>query len=380
MQFKDVIGHAEVKRKLIQTIKDKRVSHAQLVLGPEGTHKIALAIAYAQYINCENQGETDSCGVCPSCVKYQKLQHPDLHLIFPTVTTTAIPKPSSEDYTLQYIDFLKKNDFHVSLSDWIDFAWEEKKQGVITAKDANSIVEMINMKNYEASVKVFIIWMVEKLNYIAAPKLLKTIEEPPNNSLIIMITENYDKILNTIISRSQLIKLSKYSDDLIRNELIARYQIPVVKAANIARFVDGNFYSALKESKDDQDFDYTKEYIEFMRNTFAVVQKRSSFDKLENWISKTSKLSKDNQIAFLKYCLNMTRQCLLNNLSEENLLNINEEEADFLSKFSPFINENNVLNINNEINKAILHIERNGNGNIIFYDLSFKLGALLKKI
>lgn len=379
MQFKDVIGHADIKRKLIQTVKDMRVSHAQLVYGPEGTHKIALAIAYAQFINCENPSENDSCGVCPSCVKYHKLQHPDLHLIFPTVTTPAIQKPSSEDYTLQYIDFLKKNDYHISLSDWIEFAWEEKKQGVITAKDANRMIELINMKNYEAKVKVFIIWMVEKLNHVAAPKLLKTIEEPPDNSLIIMVTENYDKILNTIISRSQLVKLSKYPNDIIRNELINRYHVPVSKAANVARFVDGNFYSALKESKEDREFDYTNEYIEFMRNTFSVVKKRTGLEKLEAWITKTAKQSRENQISFLKYCLNMTRQCLLYNLNEESLLNINEQEADFMSKFSPFVNENNIINISNEFNKAILHIERNGNANLILYDLSFKIGALLRK-
>ncbi len=380
MQFKDVIGHAEIKRKLIQTIKDKRVSHAQLVLGPEGTHKVALAIAYAQFINCENPAEKDSCGVCPSCVKYQKLQHPDLHLIFPTVTTPNNLKPSSEDYILQFIEFLKKTDFHISLSDWIEFAWEEKKQGVITAKDANRIIELINMKNYEAPVKVFIIWMVEKLNHLAAPKLLKTIEEPPDNSLIIMVTENYDKILNTILSRSQLIKLSKYPNDIIRNELINKYQVPVTKAANIARFVDGNFYAALKESKEDRDFDYTTEYIEFMRSTFAVVKKRAGLEKLEAWISKIGKQSRENQIAFLKYCLSMTRQCMLNNLNEESLLNINDEEADFMSKFSPFINESNVTDISDEFNKAILHVERNGNANLIFYDLSFKIGALLRKL
>lgn len=379
MQFKDVIGHSEIKRKLIQTVKDKRISHAQLIYGPEGTHKIALAIAYAQYINCENPSENDSCGVCPSCVKYQKLQHPDLHLIFPTVTTTAISKPSSEDYTLQYIDFLKKSDFHISLSDWIEFAWEEKKQGVITAKDANRMIEIINMKNYEAKVKVFVIWMVEKLNHLAAPKLLKTIEEPPDNSLIIMVTENYEKILNTIISRSQLVKLPKYSDDIIRNELISRYQVPVAKAANIARFVDGNFYTALKESKEDRDFDYTAEYIDFMRNVFAVVHKRTNFDKLEAWIARVIKQSRENQIAFLKYSLNMTRQCLMNNLNEDALLNVNEEEANFMTRFSPYINEKNVIAISNEINKAILHVERNGNANLIFYDLSFKIGVLLRK-
>ena len=380
MRFRDVIGHEEVKKKLIQAKKDGRVSHAQLILGPEGSHKLAMAIAYAQFLNCENPSETDSCGECPSCIKYQKLAHPDLHFIFPTINTKSNDKPCSDDFMADWIQYLKKTDYHVSLPDWIQNTWEENKQGVINVKDAQMMIEKINVKNYEAKIKVFIIWMVEKLQHQAAPKLLKTIEEPPENSLILMITENFDKVLNTILSRSQLIKLSKYPDEIIRNELIARYQVPVSKAANITRFVDGNFFHALKASKEESDFDFTKEYSELMRNAFMVVHKKTGLDKLEAWISTAAKQSRDSQIEFFKYCLNMTRQSMLNNFNEEKLINVSDEENDFLSKFSPFINESNAMQISDEINKTILHIERNGNASIVLLDMAFNIGKLLRRM
>lgn len=380
MQFKEVIGHDDVKRKLIQAKKDGRVSHAQLILGPEGTHKLGLAIAYAQFLNCENPSENDSCGVCSSCIKYQKLSHPDLHFIFPTINAKSNDKPCSDDYMAEWMEYLKKTDCHVSLSDWIHHTWDENKQGVINVKDAHLMIEKINVKNYEAKIKVFIIWMVEKLQHQAAPKLLKTIEEPPENSLILMITENYDKVLSTILSRSQLIKLSKYPDEIVRNELIARYQVPVSKAANITRFVDGNFFHALKAAKEESEYDYTKEYADLMRNAFMVVHKKTGLDKLEAWVSSAAKQSRDNQIEFFKYCLNMTRQSMFTNFNEEKLINVSDEENDFLSKFSPFINEANAMSIAEEINRTIRHIERNGNPNIVLLDMAFNIGKLLRKM
>jgi DNA polymerase-3 subunit delta' len=222
--------------------------------------------------------------------------------------------------------------------------------------------------------------MVEKLQHQAAPKLLKTIEEPPENSLILMITENYDKVLNTILSRSQLIKLSKYPDEIVRNELIGRYQIPVSKAANITRFVDGNFFHALKAAKEESEYDYTEEYAELMRNAFMVVHKKAGLEKLEAWVSKAAKQSRDNQIEFFKYCLNMTRQSMFANFNEEKLINVSDEENDFLSKFSPFINETNAINITEEINRSIRHIERNGNPNIVLLDMAFNIGKMLRRM
>ncbi|MGI6320672.1 MAG: ATP-binding protein [Bacteroidales bacterium] len=378
MQFKDVVGHDDLKRKMLRSISDNRVSHAQLFYGPEGTHKLGLVLAYAQYLNCENPSETDSCGICPTCIKYNNFAHPDLHFIFPTVNVSSSDKSTSENYTEKWISYLKSNHAHVSLSSWVTYAWEENKRASITVRDASRMIEKINLKTYEGKLKVFVVWMVEKWFHAAAPKLLKTIEEPPANSLILMITEDYENVLNTIRSRSQLIKIFKYPNDIIRNTLVDKYEVSAAKAANIARYVNGNFYKALEESKEISDFDNTSNYIDMMRSAFQVMQKGGGIDNLDKWVIKISKKSRDEQINFLKYSIELTRQNFIKGV-DESMVSASEEEMGFMKNFSPFINSKNIDFIFNELNKSILHIERNGYSLVIFMDMVLRIGSVLKR-
>ena len=200
MLFKDVIGHNDLKSRLLLSVKEGRIPHAQLFFGPEGSGNLPLAFAYAQYLNCKNRQPEDSCGLCPSCIQFQKLAHPDLHFIYPVATTTTIKeKPKSLDFIAQWREFLLSNNCYVSLNDWYETIEIEKKQGIINKDDCNEIVRLLGYKSYESEYKVMVIWMVEKLFHAAAPKILKILEEPPDKTVFLLITENTDLILSTII-------------------------------------------------------------------------------------------------------------------------------------------------------------------------------------
>ena len=230
MKFSEIPGNKQIKNNLIQTVLDQRVSHAQLFFGPEDSAKLPLAIAYAQFINCTDKQGTglkeftnddlrilnslasgiDSCGVCPSCVKYQKLVHPDLHFIYPVATTKrVIKKPQSKHFIEEWRAFLLENNFESGLQNWYEAIGIENKQGIINADDCNEIITTLSYKSYESDYKVMIIWMVEKLFYSAAPKILKILEEPPEKTLFILISEEPDQIIKTILSRTLMVKIPK---------------------------------------------------------------------------------------------------------------------------------------------------------------------------
>jgi len=213
LKFADVIGQQQVKSQLLKTVKNNRVSHAQLFLGQAGIGKLGLAIAYAQYINCTNKQEDDSCGVCPSCVKYEKLIHPDLHFIFPTATTERVEKPKSKDFVSEWRELILDRNGYISIADWYGKIGIERKRAIINARDCNDIIQTLSYKSFEAEYKVMIIWMVEKLFHSAAPKLLKILEEPPDKTLFILVAENQESMLKTILSRTQLIKVPFLQDD-----------------------------------------------------------------------------------------------------------------------------------------------------------------------
>ncbi len=375
MQFKDIIGQEKIKQRLIQTVKDNRISHAQLFLGPEGSEKLALAIAYAQYINCENKQDGDSCGVCPSCIKYNKLIHPDLHFIYPVANTKDVPeKPVSKNFIKNWRKFLIENDYHLSLNQWYKDIGIEKKQGIINADDCNEIIKTLSYKSYESEYKVMIIWMAERLYYSAAPKILKILEEPPDKTLFILVSENQDKIINTILSRTQLVKIPKLEKQDLLNALVSKYKINNKDAKRIVNLSNGNYIEALRliNSSEDEKYNY-----EIFTKWMRLCYKRDIIG-INNIINSISKIGRERQKNFLNYALRIIRKCLLMNYSDENLILSDEEELYFIRNFSPFINSANCIQFNEEINKAIYHIERNANPSILFMDLSLTIIKLLK--
>jgi len=375
MLFSDVIGQAEVKERLIRTVKESRVSHAQLFLGPEGSGKLALALAYAQYINCVNRSNEDSCGHCPSCLQFAKLSHPDLHFLYPIAASKE--KPQSLSYISEWREFVLQNSGYVSLEQWYDALEAENKQGLINAKDCNELIKTISFKAYQSEYKVMIIWMVEKLFHAAAPKLLKVLEEPPDKTLFILISENYDQILNTISSRAQLVKIPALKPKDIFEALTNNYNVNYATAKSISESVGGNMADAvMMASSEFHDDEQIANFRNWMLMCYAL-----KFQDLITWIDTASKTGRERLKHFLTLGIEVLRSTVLYNYGAQDLMKINEQHKDFVSKFSKLVHSENKTNINqlmDEFNKAIYHVERNGNAKIILLDLSIKVNKLIK--
>jgi DNA polymerase-3 subunit delta' len=374
MLFKDIIGQKEVKRRLIQTVKDQRVSHAQLFLGSSGVGKLALAIAYAQYVNCSDKKEDDSCGVCPSCIKFEKLAHPDLHFIYPVASTKEVKKPQSNHFIESWRELLQNNNGYINLSQWHEALDIENKQAIINKDDCNSIIKTLGYKSYEAEYKVMIIWMVEKLFHSAAPKILKILEEPPEKTLFILISENQDQILATIKSRTQIVKIPKLKDEVLVKALMEKKDCSSTNAKRIVNLSEGNYHKALANLESDED---EKENFSLFRDWMRVCYQRDVI-KAVKFSGEVSKIGREKQKSFLNYALRTSRNGILLNLNQESLVKLENEELDFMKKFSPFINPANIQEFSTTFNEALFHIERNANPSILFLDLSLKLMRLLR--
>ncbi len=381
MLFKDITGQEEVKRRLIQTVHDNRVSHAQLFYGPEGSRKLALAIAYAQYINCRNRAydpvapeNSDSCGTCPSCLKFAKLAHPDLHFIYPVATTKEVEKnPVSRDFLKIWRETLLGNDYRLSLNDWYREAGYEKKQGIINAEDCSEILRTLSYKSYESEFKVMIIWMADRLYHSAAPKILKILEEPPDKSLFILITENPDKIISTILSRTQTVKIGRLADGDILTELLGKHGATDSEARRVVPLADGNLTLAVKILRNDEDEQFFLEkYVQWMRLCY-----KNELEKTLPFTAEMARLPREKQKSFLAYALRIARNALLIHYGQPGLTRLNAEETDFLAKFGKFITYINIAGMTEALEQAQGHIDRNANPNILFMDLSMTMTILL---
>ena len=353
MKFSDIQGNTQIKNKLIQTVLDQRVSHAQLFFGAENSSKLALAIAYAQFINCTNRringlqsmesaDLADSCGTCPSCVKYQKLAHPDLHFIYPVATTKRVSKkPQSKLFIGDWRTFLIGNNYHAGLQEWYAAIGIENKQGIINADDCNEIIATLSYKSYESEYKVMIIWMVEKLYYAAAPKLLKILEEPPDKTLFILISDEPDQIINTIISRTLMVKIPE-------TEFIWH-------------------------GKSEDDENHFQVFRDWMRFCYAA---RISY--LITFTSEISKTGREKEKSFLTYALKTIGYCAAVNYGRPLPAYVNADENKFICDFAPFIQTDNLIKFNTLLNDAIFHIERNAHPSTLFLDLSLKFVRLFK--
>jgi DNA polymerase III subunit delta' len=376
MLFKDIIGQADVKRRLIQSVKDSRLSHGQLFTGPEGSGALALAIAYIQYINCEAKGESDSCGSCPSCVKYNKLAHPDLHFIYPITSTKEVTgsEIKSEDFIFSWREAVISNPY-LSLQNWYEALGVENKQGLINARDSDEVVKKLSLKAYEAEYKAMVIWMAEKMNVSAANKLLKILEEPPEKTIFILISEQFEQLLPTITSRVQLTKVKKIGDEELSLWLSEKHGISPQNAQQVAFLADGNYNLAKKIlNEGGEDNFFTASFIDWMRMCY-----QAKVPDVIGWVEDISKIGREKQKSFFDYSLEMVRECLLLNYApDKNLNRINKNEGDFLKKFSPFIHGANCISITDEFNKASRDIERNANPKILFLDLSLRMMKLLR--
>ena len=376
MQFKDVIGQSAVKQRLIQSVKENHVSHAQLFLGPAGCGKLPLALAYAQYILCPNRTETDSCGVCPTCQKMQKLVHPDLHFVVPTNTTKSVKSnPESDLFMEEWREYVQKNEGYINESGWYGFLDIENKQGYMSVRDAASLLRKLNMKAYEGDYKIAIIWMAEKMRTDTANKLLKLLEEPPEKTIFLLIAEDQDQLLATIKSRTALVKIPALDTAAIETALQQRFGCDPKQAHDAAMISEGDWLTACQSFKDFEDhkFFFTT-FQQWMRLCF-----RAAYSEIIDFSANVKGIGREKQKELLDYGLRIIRNSLLfnNNLAE--IVMLPDDEKTFNSKFSPFVNPANLVQIVTLFEEAIRQIERNGNAQIIFTDVSFKMIGLLKK-
>ena len=388
MQFANIIGQRELINKLTDIIDSKRVSHAQLFLGLNGYGSLSMAIAYAQYLNCTNRQhfaitnsatelKADSCGVCPNCVKYNRLEHPDLHFIFPNTTTSQIKSnPSSADFQKEFREFLTETKGYATLFQWFENLGIETKQGTINVRDANEIVKILGYKSYEAPYKVVIIWMVEKLYYAAAPKLLKILEEPEENTLFLLVAEEQEKILSTILSRVQQVKLPRISANNLTEVLAKTQDVTEATLLKASQNAEGNYIKALDYLKKDHENQlFANNFVIWMRVVYSL-----HVSELSKWIDSVSTWGREQQKAFLQHCLNTFRACFLTGFgitSSSYLLEFGDEK--FSQTFPRFINDKNIEEIENKINEATYAIERNAYSKIVLMDLSLKINQLLKR-
>ncbi len=375
MYFRDVIGHDQIIKRLISNVKNQRISHAQLLLGDQGNGTLALALAYARYIQCRNRSGQDACGVCPSCLKFNKYEHPDLHFYFPSAPNKEHKekaKVSSKLFLNHWRKLLTTNTYFEYL-DWLEAIGIENKQAIINAEDCNDIIRILGLKAYESPYKIVVIYMVEKLSYQAAPKLLKILEEPPEGTLFLLISENKDRIINTILSRTQILKVPRPEETALKQVLVEKHSLDPDFAGRIALMSGGVYTEAIKLASGDEDqlADFNS-FREWMRLCY-----KNEAGNILKWVEKTAQSGREKQKSFCQYGLRVFRLCLLHNYKAGDLIKFEGEELDFLKKFSRFIHHNNAIAIVDAFNDAISHIERNANPKILFADLSFKLHMLM---
>ena len=387
MKFSEIIGQLPVKNYLINTVKNSRVSHAQLFYGPEGCGKLALAIAYAQFISCTNKqwfdnntGLTaDSCGTCPSCVKYSKLVHPDLHFFYPVTTTKDVKsKPRSTDYIQIWRETLLGKGCYVSLNDWYDALNVENKQGINNPDDCDDIVKKVSLTAYESDYKIVMIWMVEKLFHAAAPKILKILEEPPDKTLFILISEKHEQIINTIISRTQMVKIPRLSDKDINDTLIRDTDVSEIRARKISTIANGNYIYAkmlTKEEDDDEDYNFIA-FRQWMRLCFRL--KPDDILELVKFVDEIAKIGREKQKSFFSYALKVLRNAAIINQGDAKLVNTDQQEIEFINGLSTILTPGRITKLNTGLNNAIYHIERNANPRITFMHLSFELHRIMQ--
>ena len=381
MQFSEILGQEHIKSHLTRSADLGRIPHAQLFVGPEGSGTLPMAIAYAQYIICNNQNAENS-GSNEACnIKFQKTSHPDLHFIYPTVSTEDVKtKPKSIDFITEWREFLNLNPYG-SLFDWYQILGVKNKQGEIRVDDAQEILKSLALKSYEGGYKVMIIWMADKLNIAASNKLLKLLEEPTDRTVFILISENEEDIIQTIRSRCQVLHFNGLSETVIAEALVSRENTESREALKIAHQAQGNYNKALQLLQpDSESVFFEKWFVDWVRAAFRAKGNAAAIQDLIQWSEQIAGLGRETQKKFLHFCIDMFRQALLLNYQTASLVYIEPKVEKFkLENFAPFVNGNNINDIFKELSDAMYHIERNGNAKIILTDLSIKLTRLIHK-
>jgi DNA polymerase-3 subunit delta' len=365
MQFKDVVGQNELKFHLVKDVDHDKISHAQLFLGKAGHGGLPLALAYVQYIFCQNKIEQDSCGVCPSCRKVSDLQHPDLHFSFPVVQANG---KKSDLFIKEWRQQLKENPYF-DLSTWTEKIDDKGRKPIISVEEGQEIIKKLSLKSFEGGYKIVIIWMAEEMNTIASNKLLKILEEPPARTLFLLLADSQESLLQTILSRTQTVQIPRISNTNLVQYIQNKHQLDISAATSLTSLAEGDLIEVENLLSLSHDKDSNRDlFIQLMRVCF-----KKDVLAMMDWADNAGGIGKEKQKMFLRYALHMFRQSLLKNYGTTQLSRTSKEEEDFLKNFAKFITGNNITGFVETFNDAHYHIDRNAHAKILFTELTFKV-------
>lgn len=372
MQFSQIIGHQEAKQLLLKSVQQNHVAHAQLFLGQEGSANLALALAYATYINCEAKQPDDSCGTCGSCVKMNKLVHPDFNFVMPVTTTKSVSKDAlSSRFMNEWREFILASPYQ-GLNDWMQHIGAENKQGIISKEESRQLVKLVSLKAFEGDYKIVVIWLPELMHSAAANALLKLLEEPPAKTLFLLVAQASEKLLATITSRTQIMQVRNFTEQEVVQYLQEKYNTNPDVAYQVAQLAEGNLNVAAKLTSEISS-DYFSFFTDWMRNCYSY-----KFGEMIEMSDKFQTLGRENQKNFLLYALNLFRKVMLYGVDASLVTYLPPAELDFVQKFSKLITGANAAQLTEELNQAHYHIERNANPKMVFVDSSIQIAGYLR--
>ena len=371
--FKDIIGQRGVIEQLRRSVDENRLAHALLITGPRGNGKLAIAIALANYLLC-GKGQGDACGACPACVKLGKFIHSDLHFVFPVKKRkSGSDNPVSDDYIAEWRAMLSKSAYF-SYDEWLEKLDLDNQQPMIYERESGEIMHKLSMQAREGGWKVVIIWLPEKMKEVGSNKLLKIIEEPPKDTLFLLVSEEPDKIIATIQSRTQRVEVPRIAQEDMEKALQARMGLTFEDAKMIAQQSAGNWEQAeelLSLSEEKQR--YLELFMQLMRVAYA-----RNIREMKAWSEQVAALGRERQKRLLDYCQRMVRENFIMNFKEDSMNYMSRPERDFSVRFSPFVNERNIFGIMEELSEAQRHIEQNVNAKMVFFDMSLRMIVWIK--
>ena len=376
MKRNEVIGQEEVWQRLTEMVWEERLPHAIMLCGPQGCGKMALALAFASYLLCQNRdGHNEACGECKQCKMLEKWGHPDLLFSYPTIKTPAMGsehKPVSEDFAEEWRNMISRSPYF-NIEQWMTEIGAENQQAIITAGESDELNRKLSLKSSQGGYKVSVIWLPERMNIECANKILKLIEEPPSHTVFIMVSENPDNLLETIRSRVQRIDVKKTDNESIQKALVSKYGITDDDAMRVARLANGDWLTAVGElTADSENKDFLADFQSLMRLAY-----QRNVRELKRWSDNINSYGREKQKRFLTYFLRLIRESFMYNFQQPDLSYLTSQEEAFTANFARFVNENNILQINELANKAIRDISQNANGKIVFFDMALQMIVLL---
>ncbi|MEM8567785.1 MAG: DNA polymerase III subunit delta, partial [Bacteroidota bacterium] len=359
MRFVDIGGLSDVQNKLVNAAANGQVPHAQLFMGKKGSPNLSMALAYATYLNCESPTESDSCGSCPSCLKMSKYIHPDVHFVFPVSSTKSITGKDviSSSFLKEWRSFLTESP-HGDIGEWAAVFGGEDKQANISKEESRQIIKSLSLKAFEAKYKIMVIWLPEYMHPSAANGILKILEEPPEKTVFLLVSSNHEKLLSTILSRTQIVTIPSFTDQEISSILIEKHGLSNSRAQQLAHLADGDLCAALRFMDNVEDNNHQL-FADWMRDCFkrdftSMVQRADSFHTM----------NKVAQKSLLLYSITMLRESIIRSTTPQ-LARVNGSEGKFLENFSKVMSIDKVSSISEKLNQAHYHLERNASAKML---------------